>query len=169
VLEDERPVVEPTPLEQELEPSQLAEERLQRRVVAPHQPEEPGRDLAPEYRRCLEQAPGILGKPVDAGRQHVLDRRGDLLGREVGMIEERPRQLFDEERIAFRLVEDRPRHRLRDRPVTEERADDRQAVLPRQRAQRDLGGVGLRDPRRAIARPIRHDEEDRHAGQTLDE
>ena len=168
VLEDVHRFDRSAQLVQELEAPQLAERGPERERVAPHGSQQPRRDLAAEDGGGLEEALGILRQPVDARHEDVLDRgrdRPDVA--QLRVVEQRSAQLLDEEGIAFRLVEDRPRHRLRCWRLAKDGARHRQAILGREWAQRDLRRVGLVDPCHTVAGPVGHDDEDRQASQTF--
>ena len=168
VLEDVHRLGRSAQLVQELEAPQLAERGLERASVAPHGSQQPRRDLAAEDGGGLEEALGVLRQPVDARHEDFLDRgrdRPDVA--QLRVVEQGSAQLLDEEGITFRLVENRPRHRLRCSRLAKDGTRHRQAIFWREWAQRDLRRVGLVDPCDAIAGPIGRDEEDRQAGQTF--
>ena len=155
-------------VEEELEPHQVAERGLEIRGIAPHRLEEAHRRLAPEHGRRLQAPPRRVGEPVDPGQQHLLDRLRYRLGvRRRAVRLDRPRQLLEEERVALGLLDDPVQRLVGERGGGERRAEERRALVGGERRERDLGRVGLREPRGPVAGPVRQHEQDRRAGEAV--
>ena len=137
--------------------------------IAPDLREDLARGFPPEHRGHLEQPPGVLGEPVDPRQEHLLDRvrrgarRADLL-----LLGGVPRQLLEEERVALGLREDAPGDGVGRFLRRQEGGDHAEALLDRERLQRDLGHVRPVRPGRPVAGAIGEDEQQGHARQALD-
>jgi hypothetical protein len=114
---------------EELEAHQLVEVRIE--LVLPHRPEERDRRLLPQHRGGLEEPARRLGEAVDPGEQDLLDRIGDRRARMgIGGRVDHPRELLQEEGIAFRLREDDVGDPVGHPVAAADGAQDAQAVLP---------------------------------------
>ena len=110
-------------------------------------PEDPA-----DHRGALQQPLLVPRQPVDAGRDHRLQRVGDPLRRGAAL-EQHPRRLLDEERVALRLLEQRLPLRRRELAVGEQRVEQLLALGRRERL--ELGRRGAE----AAAAPARPDVE----------
>ena len=138
--------------------------------LLPELGEEPERELPAEHRRRLEDAAAVVGQPLDAAREHLLERVRDpeRAGASV-LLAHGERELLEEQGVPLGLGHDDRGERRRRLGGLEHGPDDARAVGDGQRLERDLGRVGLLDPRGAIPGPVREDEEDRRARQALDQ
>jgi hypothetical protein len=125
---------------EELEAHELPEVGIE--LSLPHGMEERERHFLSDDGRRLEQAARLVGQAVDPGEQHLLDGVGhrEARGGLDGPVDH-PRQLLQEEGVPLRLLEDDLGDPVGHRVGAANRSHDAQAVLPRQRRERDLGDV----------------------------
>ena len=155
-------------LVQKLQALQLEQMGMEWARAVPHPVQQLRRELAPENRGALDEALGGVGQPIDARHDHALDGIGnDLIG--ATTLRHREGQLFEKERIAFGLGEDRLGYRARHGIRPQHGSHDRETGLAGQGSQREVRGVGAIDPRRPVPGPIRRDEKDRRRREALDE
>ena len=110
---------------------------------------------APALRPSVRGAWG-LRQAINARHEHALNGvRHRYVGLPRRRVEHGAGQLFEEEGIALRFVDNHLLQRRRQRVVLPGRAHHGHALLRGQMAQRHLGGIRLVEPRRAIARTIR--------------
>ena len=126
-------------LEEELQSRELTEVGLDRGRAVPDRREKRGGELAAEDRRRLEGALGVLVQPVDARGEDAVHGVRDGEVRPDLLVAHGPGQLLEEERIAFRLVEDQPGERVAGARGGQDRLDDGEALVRGQAAERDLG------------------------------
>ncbi len=147
-------------LEEELQARELAEMGLDRARAVPDRGEKGRGELPAQDRRGLKDALGLLVEPVDARGEHAMHRVRDRKVRHETLIANRAGQLFQEERIAFGLVEDELGDRVRGGPGRQQRLDDRAAGLRGEPPERQLGGERALAPRRAVAGTIAGHQQD---------
>ena len=145
----------------EVAQEQVVEDRLE--VV--HVGQQVGDRALPEdpadHGGALEQPLLVPPQPVDAGRDHRLERVGDPLRRGPAL-EQHPGRLLDEERVALGLLEQRLPLRGRELAVGEQRVEQLLALLGRERL--ELGRSGAE----AAAAPARPDVEQLGTGEAED-
>ena len=154
VLEDVDGLVGADRLVDEFQALQLVELRLERCGAVPDGPQEAQRELAAEHRGGLEDTTRLVGKPVHARGEDVLDRLGHLLrGLYRPVVAPGPGQLLEEERVALGAQDTGLGPRHGDRVVVEHRLDDGERIGGGQARQRELRCVRLAHawppPRRA--------------------
>ena len=167
VLDDVDRVLAGT-LVQELEPPQLLDGGLEARRVVPHAAEQAARRLATDHGRRLQEALGAGGQAIDPRHDDAVDGVGDDPGLR-SVLDDRARQLLQEERVALRLGQDFLRDGARQRAVARHRIHELRALARRQRPERDLGGVRPVHPRRAEAGARGGEEAEARARHALDE
>ena len=139
------------------------------RIVAEQTGELVAVKLAAEHRGDLHHPLALRAEPIEpsrddfahgAGDQHLFDRARErglpVVDGDVPLLEQRPRDLFGEERTALCLGEDPLLEVGRQRPGGDG-TNDRPRMLVRKWAQRELGERHLRAPRGVEVRPVAED------------
>src|SRR5262245_57378277 len=149
---------------------QVEQQGFQWRGLFPERLQQAWRKFPPEDRGGLQQTLVCLWQPIYARAEDPLNRVWyDDSRRESLLFNDGTGQFLQEEGIAFRLLDNAVCQRRRQCRVVTGGVHYGHTVLWSQTAQGQLGGVGLVDPRRMIARAIRRQEQDGGTGQTLDE
>jgi hypothetical protein len=125
-----------------------------------HRVQQRERHVRANDRGYLEQALRLGRQPVDAGRQHGVDRLRQHPRR--ALFPGVPGQLLHKEGIASRLGHDRLELRLRKGHGTQRRLDDGPALRSTQGRHDDLRHRDVRRPSGLISRPIGREEQ--HGG-----
>jgi hypothetical protein len=170
VLEDVGRLVGRQALVEELEPPELQQIRFQDPRPIPDRGQKAQGELAPQHRGRLEHALGLLREPIDPRHEDPVDGvRDGQIPRWAGLLRHGPRELLEEERISFGLVEDELGHRVGEVPRWEDRVDHGQTVLTGEPVEGELRGVGLVHPRRPVAGSVCAHQKDRRTGEVLDQ
>ena len=105
MLEDEHRLIAAGALVHELLAAQLGQRRIQ--IAALRQSlEQAARHFASDHRRRLQQLLWRVGQPIEAGHDHALHGvRNRLIAGAV--LDDRPRELLEEERVALAALQDR--------------------------------------------------------------
>ena len=140
----------PASLAEQVEPHQRRERRTD--VVVPaHRLQEREPELPPEDGGRHQDRVGLRVEPVDPREDHLLHGRRDLdldvvieaptvlVPDERARIGQRADELLEEERVAVGVLEDPLLHVVGQRALADERAEQVEARVARQRLQRHLG------------------------------
>ena len=108
MLEDEHRLIAAGALVHELLAAELGQRRIQ--IAALRQPlEQAARHFAANHRRRLQQLLGRVGQAIEAGHDHALHGvRNRLIA--GALLDDRPRELLEEERVALATLQDGGRH-----------------------------------------------------------
>ena len=152
----------------EFETAELAQLVFGRAGTVPHRVQQGQREFPADHRSDLQQPLGLLRQPIDPRHHDIVDRvRNHQVRADVPRLAGIQCQLLEKERIAICLGDDFMGDQVDEVLGAEHRADHLNAVVPGQRLQRRLPGIGLVNPRRPVAGPIGRQQQDARVANTL--